>query len=297
MTMIRIAILIALCFSSACATLTVPPMEPADLAGVPEAAFLGAYDARTLQGGVETQKVVTTYQSQPVYSGGRYAGSAYYPQTTVEITGQIGPNDALKYVAEGFNQSKNNGTIRDISGSAALETRSEMGMDWLAKNDASLPRYLVSIEVKEAEVENMDGVRSNNSLGWTAMVLGVCSPVFLLLTSPCLLYPLFSETVSAGHMAATMRIYDKQASKVVAREQITVDIPLRAKGFHSAEEVFKLMSQRIGQEAGVVAAKKLRAFATGDAPAPMAPTGPVAPPAPTAPTPTPTQAEPVIPSY
>jgi hypothetical protein len=266
---IKLPLAVLILSGTGCATLTVPPVQPADLQGVPELAFLGAYDARALQGGVETQKAVTTYQSSPNYVGGRYAGSNTYAQTTMELTGEISPGDAVGHIARGFLQSSNANNVRDMSGSSALETRSEMGMDWLAKNDASLPRYIASIEVRDAEVGGLDGVRGNASLGWTSIFMG-------FLCFPCWFYPLIAETNATGHIEATLRIYDKTVSRVVAREPINVDMPLKAKGFHTAEDVFRMLSTRVGEEAGVIAAQKVAAFAKGGTPPPLAPETPSA---------------------
>lgn len=256
----------AACAGVGCAPLTVQQQPPSSLRGVAEVGFLGAYDARVALGGVEMQKSVTSVGAAPVYGAGGYAGTVYYPTTTTVRTGEIAPNDALRFVSEGFSASVDDDGVTDLSSSAPLETRSEMGMDWFARNNGSAPRYLVSVEVKSAAVQ-LDDARNNYTLGVWAVVLGVVSPCLACTTAPCLIYPVVAETKAASAATGTLRIYDKRAGRVVHREDLNVDVGVVADGFHDPEEVFAALSTETGHRLGLQAATRVATFLGKGAPA------------------------------
>jgi hypothetical protein len=294
-SVVRVLLTIGVVHAAGCAALQVAPDAAVDMRNVNEVAFLGAYDARMMSGGVDTERAVTTYHSRPIYGSQGYAGSIMTPQTDMVKTGEIGANQMLDLVAEGFRSGVTDASrIRDLSGSTALEARSEMGMDWLAKKDATLPRYLVAIEIKSATVEDLDGVRSNAALGWSSVFIGCLFP-------PCWLYPLFAQTTANGHAGGTMRVYDRQTGNVIARDTLSVDVPLSAEGFHSEDDVYKMLSVEAGRRLGTAAARRLAvvlATPPPQMPAPPAvlPSEPVgAPPPP--PTTVPTSLDPAATSY
>lgn len=245
--------------ASACAPLSVQTAPASSLAGIGDVSFLGAYDGRVMMGGVQTTKAVTTVGAAPVYGAGGYAGTIYYPQTTIVRTGEIAPNDALRLVAEGFNASINGGKVQDLSSTTPLEARSEMGMDWFARNNPSLANRLVSVEVKTANVA-LDDASTNWRLGIAAVTLGVLSPCLLCTTAPCLAYPVVATTKARAEATGTLRVYDKATNTVVDREPLSVTVDLEAQGFHDPEEVFRLLSTETGRRLGIQAAEKLKKY-------------------------------------
>ncbi|MDP2341581.1 MAG: hypothetical protein Q8O67_11520 [Deltaproteobacteria bacterium] len=265
----------ALAAVAGCAPLTVQQASPASLDGVKDVSFLGAYDARVMNGGVQTTKTITTLGSTPVYGAGGYMGTAYYPQNTVVRTGEIAPNDALKLVAEGFSRSVNGASVSDLSGTSPLEVRTEMGMDWFAKNNPALSNYLVSIEVKSASVF-LDDAAANYRLGIAALTFGILSPCLACTTAPCLAYPLVAVTKATSEASGTLRVYDKKAGHVVERQDLRVTVNMEVPGFHDSEQVFALMSQEAGKRLGYQAAEKLRTYLAP--PATTDPSDPDAPP-------------------
>ncbi len=252
-------VVIGLLSSLACAPLSVQTAPASSLSGIADVSFLGAYDGRVMMGGVQTTKAVTTVGAAPVYGAGGYAGTIYYPQTTIVRTGEIAPNDALRLVAEGFNASVNGGRIQDLSATAPIEARSEMGMDWFARNNPALANHLVSVEVKTANVA-LDDASTNWRLGLAAVTLGILSPCLLCTTAPCLAYPVVAKTKARADATGTLRVYDKASNTVVYREPLSVSVDVEAQGFHDPEEVFRLLSVEAGRRLGIQAADKLRSL-------------------------------------
>lgn len=258
-----VAVIVALT-STACATLEVSKEKPASLKGVRDVSFLGAYDSRVMLGGVQTTRQVTTVGSTPVYNAGGYAGTVYYPQTSTVRTGEVAPNDVIRLVAEGFAGSVDGGKIDDLSATTPLEARSEMGMDWFARNNPNLPNHLVSVEVKTASVA-LDDARNNWTLGITALTLGILSPCLACTTAPCLAYPALATTKAKAEATATLRVYDRSTGKIVWRDALAVTTEVSADGFHNPEEVFQLLSEETGRRLGIRAAARLAGWLTGDA--------------------------------
>jgi hypothetical protein len=239
-----------------CATLAVDARPAVEASFATPATFVGAYDARLMTGGVDTKRLQTDIS----------ISRNHVSANTYEVrTGEIEPNIMIREVSSGF-MSAAKGGVKDASSDAPMEARSEMGMDWLAKN-RSTERYIIGIEVRDAQV-SLDGARSNYSLGITAMTFGILSPLLLCTTAPCLAYPLIATTVADASASGTVRVYDREAARVVHKADVTATASTSTQGFHDPESVFTLLANEVGRRLGQQAAAA--AAAAGYVPAPAA---------------------------
>jgi hypothetical protein len=232
--------------NTGCATLTADSATPGEASFPKAITYVGAYDSRMQTGGVDTKRIQTDYG---------YSNGGLYSNTYELRTGEVEPNLMIKEVSKGF-VAAGKSTVKDASGDSPLEARSEMGMEWLARNRAT-ERYIVSVEIKDARV-NLEGAQANYTLGFTAMTLGVLSPLLLCTTAPCLLYPLVSKTQADAVATGVVRVYDRDKGQVVHRADITATATTSAQGFHDPEAVFALLANevalRLGEKAAVAAA-------------------------------------------
>ncbi|MCC7074187.1 MAG: hypothetical protein IT383_22950 [Deltaproteobacteria bacterium] len=235
----------------ACATLQVEPAEAPSAQFAAPVSFVGAYDSRVQSGMVDTKRIETQYNYVATPGG----GGMVYPSTTVVRTGEVEPNLMIRGVAEGFVSVSPGNVVRDLSGETPLDARGEMGLDWLARN-RSTERFLVGVEVKDAHI-NLDAARSNFTLGMTATVFGLLSPLLLCTTAPCLLYLPFARTNADGSASATVRVYDRERGSVVHSVTVTEQVSTSTPGFHDAESVYTLLAaelaRRLGQKAAAAA--------------------------------------------
>ncbi len=240
----------------ACATLQVAPANAPSAQFAAPVTFVGAYDSRVQAGAVETKRV----QTQLNYVATPGGGGMLYPSTTVVRTGDVEPNLMIRGVAEGFVSVSPGGVVRDVSGETPLDARGEMGLDWLARN-RSTERFLVGVEVKDAHV-NLEDARSNFTLGMTATVFGVLSPLLLCTTAPCLLYLPFARTNADGDASATVRVYDRERGTVVHSMTVSAQVSTATPGFHDPESVYTLLAnelaRRLGQKAAAAASVATR---------------------------------------
>jgi hypothetical protein len=243
-----IACLAVVVVASGCASLQVTPGDSPAAQFRSPVTFVGAYDARAQTGGVETQRLQTNYNYAATPGGGGFL----YPTTTVVRTGEIEPNLMIQNVASGFVSAAEDGRVFDASGDTPLEARGEMGMDWLAKNRKT-ERYIIGVEVKDARV-NLDGAQGNYTLGLTATILGVLSPLLFCMTAPCLLYLPFAKTVADANATGVVRVYDREKGEIVYRSTVSAQAATATQGFHDPEAVYAMLAREVGQRLGKNAA-------------------------------------------
>lgn len=249
------ALFVAALLSVGCGTFTVTREgTPGVTAAGTEVGFLGAYDSRVQLGGVKTHEQRQSVGAMPVYGSQGYAGTVYYPTTETVRTGEVEPNRVVDGVAKGFLEVSSGASVVDFSGSAPLETRTEMGMDWFAKHNKT-PPYLVAVEVKDASVD-LEEAQNTYKLGVAAITFGVLSPCLCFTTAPCLAYPLFAETQASATATGTVRVYDVAKGEVVFRAPVEVSFTAEKSGIFDPEPIFDVMSDELMRRFGAKAAEK-----------------------------------------